>query len=204
MTFLCAYPLSKKSLPGRTVITVYILITMFFSGGLIPLYLLVNSLGMVNTFWAMVLPSAISTWFVVLARTFLMNIPSEMEESASIDGAGHWKILTHIYLPLSKPIIATLSLFYAVAKWNSWFDASIFLLDKQKYPIQLILRNMMISGLDRADFTTASYSMFMEYRLTPTSVNYALTVAVILPIIFIYPFLQKYFIKGVMIGSLKG
>lgn len=207
LTTLCAYPLSKKWLAGRSGITVYIIFTMFFSGGLIPWYLVVNNLKMINTVSSLILPGAMNTFLLVITRTFFQNIPTELDESGYIDGASEWTIFTKIYLPLSKPIIATLVVWYAVGKWNSWFDAAIFLQNKQLYPIQLILRNMMVTNtvgmLDRTDMAMALGALHMQ-SINMYSLNYALTVAVILPILFLYPFLQKYFIKGVMVGSLKG
>jgi len=208
MTILCAYPLSKKWLPGRTAVNIFILVTMYFSGGLIPLYLLVDALGMRNTMWSLVVPAAISTWNMIIVRTyFLNNIPSEIEESCYIDGANELRLLVNIYLPLSKPILATISLFYFIGHWNSWFMPSIFLDDSSKYPIQLVLRNVMVTSGSSflGQSQAAELGKFMKNQeIDVNSLNNALTIAVVLPIIFIYPFCQKYFIKGVMIGSLKG
>jgi putative aldouronate transport system permease protein len=204
LTLMCAYPLSKQWMAGRKIITVFIVITMFFSGGMIPLYLVLSNLKMLDKIWSIVLPTALSSWYMVIARTFFQGIPVELSESAYVDGAGEWRILRSIYLPLSKPIVATLVLFYTVGKWNSWFDAMLYLNDKAKYPIQLILRNMMATGLGSLDKGGAPSTIVNGVKLSDTSLNYALCVAVILPIILVYPFLQKYFIKGVMVGSLKG
>ena len=209
LTMLCAYPLSKKWLPGRTYLTIFIVITMFFSGGLIPLFITVSRLGMMDTIWAILIPGALNSWLMIITRTFFLSIPVELDESAYVDGANEFTILTRIYLQLSQPIIATLSLFYAVAKWNSWFDASIYLSSQTRYPIQLILRNLMVTrgggGFEMSDMSVAIAAMGgMSARVDPRILNYALIVAVILPIVFVYPFLQKYFVKGVMIGSLKG
>lgn len=204
LTVLCAYPLSKPWLPGRQAVLFFVLITMFVSGGLIPTYILVKMLGMMDTMWALILPGAMSTFLMFVALAFFKTIPLELEESSYIDGAGDVTILTRIYLPLAKPILATLSLFYAVAIWNSWFAAAIYLDDSTMYPIQLILRNMMIGmGIQNEEMSAVAAQLHTALG-DPTALNYALTVAVILPILIVYPFVQKYFIKGAMIGSLKG
>ena len=204
MTVLLAYPLSKKWLPGRSGITIYILITMFINGGMIPAYLLVSNLGLRNSMWAIILPLILSTWLMIITRTFFTNIPDEMNESAYVDGANEMIILMRIYLPLSKPIIAVLALYYAVAMWNSWFPAMIYLNDPAKYPVQLILRNMAVkNSFDPTDLKSLQ-NAFGRQNVDPKSLNYALTISVVLPIMFLYPFLQKYFVKGVMVGSLKG
>ena len=211
LTTCCAYPLSKKWLPGRKIITVFIVITMYFNGGLIPYFIIVKRLGLYNNMGAIVIPGAMVTIYMIVMVTFFRGIPVELEESCYVDGANELVILSKIFLPLSKPIIATLALFYSVLQWNSWFGAAIFLNDKTKYPIQLVLRNAMISlssgsgggGLDRGEMAALLKVMNLE-NTDVYALNYALTIAVVLPIIFIYPFLQKYFIKGVMIGSLKG
>lgn len=206
LTTLCAYPLSKKWLPGRAGFSVLILITMYFGGGLIPIYLLVNLLGLYNTLWALIIPGALGSWNMIVMRTYFQtSIPVELEESSFIDGANEFTILSRIYLPLSKPILATLSLFYFVGIWNSWFPASIYLSDKDKYPIQLILRNAMITlGSSNLGADSATLGKLVGEEIDYQSLNNALTIAVVLPIIFIYPFCQRYFIKGIMIGSIKG
>ena len=207
MTVLCAYPLSKKWLPGRAAVNIFILITMYFGGGLIPLYLLVDALKMRNTIWALIIPGAINTWNMIILRTYFMNgISFEIEESCYIDGINEFQMLFKIFMPLSKPILATIGLYYFVAHWNSWFGPSIFLDDETKYPIQLVLRNVMATAGSSylAQSQAAELGKFMKNQAIDTNtLNNALTIAVVLPIIFIYPFCQKYFIKGVMIGSLK-
>jgi putative aldouronate transport system permease protein len=214
LTSCCAYPISKRWLPGRRGIIIFILITMYFSGGLIPLFILVKRLGLYNGIGAVILPGAVATYYVIIMTTFFRALPQELEDAACVDGANEFTILLRVVLPLSKPILATLGLFYAVAQWNSWFGPAIFLNDKLKYPIALVLRNAMSNlntgtGFDRNEVSQALARTKLDL-LTPTrltdvySLNYALTIAVVLPILLLYPFLQKYFIKGVMIGSLKG
>lgn len=211
MTVLCAYPLSKRRLVGRKVINIFVLITMYFGGGLIPSYLLVtNYLHINNTIWALVLPGAIGTWNMIVLRTyFISSIPAEIEESCRIDGAGEMQMLLRIYLPLSLPILMTIGLFYFVGLWNSWFPASLYLDDSKDWPIQLVLRNVMstqgASLLSGQSGTIAMGQMSKDSsKIDANSLNNALTLAVALPIILIYPFCQKFFIKGVMVGSLKG
>lgn len=199
LTILTAYPLSKSWLPGRKILSVFVIITMYFGGGLIPTYLLVTSiLGWTNKIWAIVIPGAINTYYMMIMRSyFVSSIPKEIEEAGKIDGASELKILFFIYLPLSIPILATLALYYLVIYWNNWFSASIYFSDENLYPIQLILRNSLSTN---NIWVGDSSSGDISYK----SMNYALTVAVVLPILVIYPFCQKFFIKGVMVGSLKG
>ena len=200
-TILCAYPLSKKDFYGRGFFTIFIVITMFFGGGLIPSYLLVQKLGLVNTMWALILPGAISAGNMIIMRTFFQGLPQELFESARIDGANELRILMRLVLPLSMPILATMSLFYAVGHWNSFFPALIYLNEKAKYPIQLLLRNIVVMGqmADQSQELSGNYA-----SVTSTNIKYAVIIVVVAPIIMVYPFIQKYFIKGVMIGSLKG
>lgn len=206
-TTLCAYPLSKKWLPGRSFFSTIVIITMYFGGGLIPVYLLINSLHMINTMWSILIPGAMNTYFMIVMRTYFTNsIPGEIEESCQMDGANQLQTLLYIFLPLSKPILATLTLFYIVITWNSWFSASIYLTNADLYPIQLVLRNAMSTNGSAFLGNTAAQvaNMGKDAKVNYMSLNYALTVAVILPIMVIYPFCQKYFVKGVMVGSLKG
>lgn len=202
-TLLAAYPLSKKNLPGRNLITIYFLITMFFSGGIIPLYLLVRNIGLTNTRWSLILPRLVFGFHVIIMRNFLMTIDNAYEESAFIDGANYFQIALRIIIPLSKPVIATIALWNAVAHWNSWFDAMIYIRSESKIVLQLLVRRMIqdIWFLDESirQFQTA------EKALLPTkSVKAAITIITIGPIILLYPFIQKHFIKGVFLGSLKG
>lgn len=196
LSVLCAYPLSKKWLPGKKIITVFVLITMYFGGGLIPCYLVATQiLHLKNTIWAIVLPGALNTYYMILIRTYFANIPSEIEEAARIDGANELQILTRIYLPLSKPILATISLYYIVISWNGWFSASIYLDNEAMYPLQLLLRNALATG----NIWIGGNGSDVNYQ----SMNYALTMVVVLPMIILFPFCQKYFVKGALVGSLK-
>ena len=207
LTILCAYPLSKKWLPGKKFFNIFILITMYFGGGLIPSYLLVSGLGMRNTIWAIIIPGALSSYNMIVMRTYFQDsIPAEVEESCQIDGANQYQTLMHIYLPLAKPILATITLFYLVVMWNSWFSASIYLDSSDMYPIQLVLRNAMsTSGSAFLGNSSAALGQLgVNQQVNYLSLNYALTIAVVLPVLVIYPFCQKYFVKGVMVGSLKG
>lgn len=204
LTICAAYPLSRRDLKGRHLITALIVFTMFFSGGLVPTYLLIKNLGMLNTMWALILPSAISVYNVIIMRTFFQtSIPHEMQEAASIDGCDNFRVLTRVVLPLSMPIIAVMILFYAVAHWNAFFSALIYLQDRNKFPLQLILREILIQGQmqDMVDMTDDSLvKKIMEIE----GIKYGVVVVANLPVLMLYPFLQRYFVKGIMIGALKG
>ncbi len=201
-TTLCAYPLSRKDFFGRDIFTGIIVFTMFFSGGMIPNYLVIHNLGLIDTIWAIVLPGAISTYNMIIMRTFFQGIPESLHESAYLDGANDIQVWSKIILPLSIPILATMILFYAVGHWNSFFSALIYLNDKKKYPIQIILRNMVIAG-ELANQTNEMGSA-SDFMVIDTTIKYAVIMVATLPILAVYPFVQKYFVKGVMIGSLKG
>lgn len=203
MTILAAYPLSRSDLKGRGFIMAFIVFTMFFSGGLIPTYLLIRDLGMLNTFWVMIIPNAVAVWNIIIMRTFFQGLPKELEESAMIDGCGNFRILWSIVLPLSFPVIAVMVLFYSVGHWNSYFQALIYLQDQQKFPLQLILRQILIQGQtdDMVETTTES---FLAQQLSVEGLKYAVLIVANLPMLMLYPFLQRYFVKGVMVGSLKG
>jgi len=204
VTMITAYPLARKGWYGRKVITFIFIFTMFFSGGMIPTYIQIRSLGMLNTMWAMVLPGAISVYNMIIARTFIDNtIPKELFESAKIDGANEFQCFGNIVIPLSKAIIAVLVLYYAIGHWNAYFDAFIYLSKRSLFPLQIFLREILIMNnidqnamIDDAAMTTLQGM----YDL----LKYALIVVASVPIICIYPFIQKYFVKGVMIGSIKG
>jgi len=203
MTTLCAYPLARKDFYGRKPLTFFFLLTMFISGGMIPLYLTVLNLGLINTMWAIVLPPAISTWNMLIMRSFFMNIPESLHESANIDGANDLQVLGRIVLPLSKPVFATMLLFYAVAHWNSWFSAVIYLNQRSRLPLQVFLRDIVITGVfgDQAELFGSAADNF---TVVATNYQYAVIIITVIPILLIYPFLQKHFTKGVMIGSIKG
>ncbi|ULL15159.1 carbohydrate ABC transporter permease [Paenibacillus sp. H1-7] len=202
MTTLAAYPLSRPDLPGRGGIMFFVTLTMFFSGGLIPSYLLVKSLGMVNTMWALIIPGAIATYNLIVMRTYFQSsIPWELQEAAHMDGCSNWKLLTHVILPLSKPILAVMVLFYAVGHWNSYFNALIYIRNKELYPLQLVLREvLMVSQADAVDSNVGLESKV----LLAESIKYVVIIISSLPVLLMYPFVQRHFVKGVMIGSLKG
>ena len=201
VTFLTAYPLAKVRLPGRTPIMLYFVITMFFSGGLIPTYLLVRRLGLIDTRLVYILPEALSVWYVIIARNFLMAMDDEMEEAALVDGAGYLTILTRIVMPLAKPIVATIALWASVMHWNAWFDALIYIRDGEKRVLQLLLHKMMNLLRNFEEFEELNIPM--EITLPPASVQAVTVLVTIGPIILVYPFFQRYFVKGIMIGALK-
>lgn len=204
MTILGAYPLSRKDLYGRNKIMIFITFTMFFYGGLIPTYLVVRSLGLYNNFWVMIIPTAVTVWNLIIMRTFFQNsIPFELVESAFIDGCSNTRILINIILPLSGPIIAVTVLFYAVGHWNAFFNALIFLSDKDKYPLQLVLREILIlSKMD--DMMAIGTETTTEQLMISEGLKYSVIIVSSVPVLLLYPFIQKYFVKGVMVGAIKG
>ena len=204
MTALCAYPLSRPQLKGRKAINFLLMLTMFVSGGMIPMYLQVKALGLLDTVWAIVLPGAISTYNMIIMRTFFYSIPQELNEAAQIDGASPFQTFLRIILPLSQTIMATLVLFYAVGHWNGYLSALLYLTDSRKMPLQMVIRKMVIDS-DIASMTTANAaSSSAETLITESKLKYAIVMISILPMLVVYPFLQKYFVNGVMIGSVKG
>jgi putative aldouronate transport system permease protein len=204
LTMLLAYPLSRKEFYGRHVITKFILFTMLFTGGIIPLYLTVRNYGIYNTRWAIILPNAITVWNVIIARTFLQdNISDELYEAAMIDGCSDIRFLFSFVFPLSGAIVAVLGLFYAVGQWNKYFDALLYLQDQALYPLQIILRNILIINKNTPSMTMNVEAAIRAQGLSET-IRYALIVVASLPLLILYPFVQKFFVKGVMIGSVKG
>lgn len=204
MTVLAAYPLSRSGFWGRNAITGIFVFTMFFGGGLIPTYMVVKSLGLTNTMWALILPGAVSVWNILIMRTFFQSgIPGELLESAAIDGCSDIRTLLRIVLPLSAPVLAVMVLFYAVGHWNAYFNALIYLTDRGKYPLQLFLREILIQG-QMEQMVNTSDSSHAQAIMDEEAVKYAAVIATNLPIFLLYPFLQKYFVKGVMIGAIKG
>lgn len=198
LTAMCAYPLSRKEFYGRRTLSILIMITMFVSGGMIPTYLMVNNLHMMNTMWAVILPSAISTYNMIIMRTSFESIPDSLVESAYLDGANDIQILISIVLPLSKAVIATMVLFYAVAHWNSYFPAMLYLNSKSKYPVQVIMRDIIIGNDMSEAGDVSALSM-----ISSTNYRYAVIIISMVPILLVYPFIQKYFTKGVMVGAVK-
>ncbi|MFR2465873.1 MAG: carbohydrate ABC transporter permease [Clostridia bacterium] len=205
VTTLCAYPLSIKTLPGRRWFMLLFSFTMFFSGGMIPTYLLIYKLGMINTVWSMILPGAISVWNMILMRTYFMNsVPGDIREAAIIDGCSDFRYLVKILIPLSVPIMAVLVLYYAVGHWNSYFNALLYLRDTDLYPLQMVLRNILIMNNASMDML-ASDPEAMSLRIKMIDlVKYSVIVVASLPLVILYPFIQKYFVQGIMVGSLKG
>ncbi|GMK47337.1 sugar ABC transporter permease [Paenibacillus glycanilyticus] len=203
MTILAAYPLSRPDLPLRNGIMVLITMTMFFSGGLIPTYLLVKDLGMVDTMWALIVPGAIATYNLIVMRTYFQNsIPWELQEAAHMDGCSNWRLLVSIILPLSKPILAVMVLFYAVGHWNSFFNALIYIRDEGKYPLQLVLREILL--ISQSAQTDGGSVGLEKQILLSESIKFAVIIVSSLPVLVMYPFVQRHFVKGVMIGSIKG
>ncbi len=204
LTLTGAYALSRKDLPGRDVITGLLVFTMFFSGGIIPLYLIVRSLKLLNTMWALILPGAISMSNMIIARTFFANnIPDGLLDAAKIDGCNNIRFFFSIVLPLSKPIIAVIALYYAIGIWNDYFNAMIYIKSRSAYPLQLFLREILISSQTSSAMTGDVLEQELLAQLQEI-IKYTLIVVGSVPLLVIYPFLQKYFVQGVMIGSLKG
>jgi putative aldouronate transport system permease protein len=204
MTTLAAYPLSRKDFYGRNVFNVLIVFTMFFSGGMVPMYILVSNLNLLNTIWAVVLPGAISVWNMMIMRTYFQsNISLEIQEAAAMDGCSNIGILSRIVLPLSAPILAVMILFYAVGHWNAFYNALMYLSDRSKFPLQVILREILIQN--RMDeMASVLDEDKIQYMMNVEALKYAVVIVANIPVFILYPFLQKYFVKGVMIGALKG
>ncbi len=205
MTILGAYPLSRKDFVGRNVLTFFYSFTMFFSGGLIPYYLVVSGLGLVDNLWTMIIPGAVSVYNMIIMRTFFStNIPTELEEAAKIDGCSNFRLLLSVVLPLSTPILAVLSLYYGVDHWNGYFHAMIFLNNRGRYPLQLFLREILIQNQMSDMLQIATDEKYAQRMMDQLGLKYVVIVVSTLPIFIIYPFLQKFFNKGVLVGALKG
>lgn len=201
-TGLCSYVLSRKDFMLKKAITIMVMITMFFNGGMIPMFVIIRTLGMYDTIWALLLPGAISAYNMIIMRTFFQSIPESLEEAATIDGANDFVILFRIVMPLSMPIIAVMSLYYGVAHWNSWFNAMLYVRNRQLIPLQLVLREILLQNADGGK--AASEQMTVELSLNTELIKYCVIVVSTVPILCVYPFLQRYFVKGVMIGAVKG
>mgnify|MGYP004463909239 FL=1 len=203
LIMLTAYPLSKKKdqFHGRTIYAWYMILTIIFSGGLIPTYMVVKQMGLINSVWSMVLPGAIPVWNTVLMMNFYRNLPREIEESAFIDGANHLVVLTRLYIPLSAPAVATIALFSIVGHWNSWFDGLIYLNTPSLYPLQTFL--YMIDSSVTLGATTSENVEYMR-EISDRTLRSAQIVIAMVPVLIAYPFLQKYFTKGIVMGSVKG
>lgn len=199
---LTAYPLSKKHLKGKKIFMNLIIFTMLFNGGLIPNFYLVRGLGLLDSLWSLILPSLLAAFDIILLKSFLENLPESLEEAARIDGAGELRVLFNIAIPLSKPILATLALFVSVRYWNSFFNAVIYIRTPAKWTLQLVLREVVMAS--DVQFLATGGNLAEIKDLPPNNLKYATLLVVILPILCVYPFLQKYFVKGVMVGAVKG
>jgi len=200
MTLIAAYVLSRKNVLWSNAIMMMLVFSMYFSGGMIPFYLVVKGVGLNNSIWSLIIPGLVNTYNLIITRTAFAGVPESMEESAKLDGANHWTILWKIMFPLVKPTVAVICLYYAVSHWNSWFNAMLFIRDRSDYPLQLILREILIQN-DTTSMTAGGAGD--EYLISET-IQYATIVVATLPILAVYPFIQKYFVKGVMIGAIKG
>ncbi|WNQ13321.1 carbohydrate ABC transporter permease [Paenibacillus aurantius] len=201
MTILAAYPLTKKELKGRRFVMYLIVFTMFFSGGIIPEYILIKQLHLLNSMWSLVLPLLVNPFYMIIMMTFFQNIPKSLEESAELDGSSHFGTLVRIILPLSMPVIATLSLFYAVNRWNGFMDTLFYITDPNLYPLQLKLYQMVMNSMmtDQMQMEGAQIIQVLPESLKAASIVFAT-----LPILIVYPWLQRYFVSGIMLGSVKG
>lgn len=201
-TSMMAFGISRRSLPGRNAIITLVFVTMLFSGGLVPNYLLMKFMHLTDTFWVMIVPSLISAWYLIIMKGFFAQIPESLEESATIDGASPLRILLSIIVPLSMPTMATIGLFYAVGHWNAWFDATIYINDQNLMPVQVLMRRIVLT-MTSQDLSAEVMAGF-DNKPTPQSLKGAMIIITTLPIICVYPFLQKHFVKGVLTGSVKG
>ena len=205
MNICGAYPLSKRNFKGKSLFTIMFTFTMFFSGGLIPTYLVVDGLGMRNTVWAILIPSAVSMYNIIIMRTYFQSrIPAEMEEAAKVDGCTNFRMLLLIVLPLSIPIIAVIALYYGVGRWNDYFSAMIYITDRKLYPLQLVLREILLQNQASDMMDIVSDSGYSDRMMARMGLKYAVIVVSTVPIFVIYPLVQKFFAKGVMVGAIKG
>ena len=206
VSIIASYVLSRKEFPLHKFLSGFFMFTMFFGGGTIPTYLWLKSLGMLNTIWAIVLPGAVNVWLVMVGRTFLQSsIPEELFEAVCLDGGNYFQYFFKIILPLSKPILAVLALNFALVHWNSYYSALLYLSDAQKYPLQIVLREILIQNtIDLTSMTGVNVNSMMKNQYLSELLKYSLIIVSSVPLLVIYPFIQKYFIKGVMIGSVKG
>ena len=205
MTLMCAYPLARKDLPFKGPVVALFMFTMLFGGGTIPNYILIRNLHMMNTIWAMIIPGAISVYNMIIARTFIQNIPSDLEEAAKIDGCSDVRYFFSIVLPLSKTVISVLGLYYAVAHWNDYFTAFLYLSDNEKMPLQITLRAILINNTFSADATASvNEETLLNNQALQDLLKYSLIIVSSVPVLIIYPFVKKYFLKGVMLGAVKG
>jgi putative aldouronate transport system permease protein len=200
VTVLTAYPLSRKLFPGRRYVTLALIFTMMFTGGMIPTYLIVKTFGLVNSYWALWIPALVNTYNMLVMKTYFENIPDELEEAGKMDGCGQWRQLVQIILPLSKPVLATITLFYAVSYWNSFFNVMLYINESAKYNLAVLVQNMIQNQQLLQEIVLSG----AQVEVVPESLKAASVMIMMLPMIVIYPFLQKYFVKGVMLGAVKG
>lgn len=203
---LMGYVLTVKGLFGRKFLVFFILVPMYFGGGLIPTFLLISNLGLYNTVWALVLPGSYSIWYMILVRTFFTSLGEELRESARIDGANHFTILSRIYVPLSKPILAVVSIYTIVGVWNQYFSSLVYQPNPKIHPLQMYLRSVLITNqIDlRAGLSSVEMESLMRKQLSNNQLKYAMIIFTTIPVLIVYPFFQQYFVKGIMLGSLKG
>lgn len=203
LTICGAYVLAKKNLPGRKAFIVFILITMFFNGGLIPYYLNIKDLNLINSVFVMILPNALNTFYMIIMMNYFRGLPKSLEESAKIDGARELVIMTKIIVPISKPTLAAITLFYAVDRWNEWWNALLFISDESKYPMQMFLREMLVDVTKMSSNSMAASMAATMRKVSPESLKMATVLVTMVPIMLVYPYMQKHFAAGVMLGSLK-
>lgn len=197
-----AYVLSKRQLIGRKVFMTMILFTMLFNGGLVPTYMIIKDLGLINSIWSMILPTAISTYYLIIMKNYFLNLPAGLIEAARLDGAGEWTILWKVAIPISKPFIATFALFYSVERWNEWYNALLYINKKDLAPLQIYLRDILVN-LSGQLSAQAQQMLSATEKVSTSAVQMATIIITAVPIICVYPFLQKYFVNGVMVGGLK-
>ena len=204
-TIPCAFALSRRALFGRRILNFLFTFTMFFSGGIVPTYILMNNLHLIDNFWVMILPSAVGMFNVIIMRTYFQtNIPQELEDAANVDGCTNFRFLLRIALPLSIPIVVVVALYYGVAHWNDYFSAMMYLTKRQMYPLQLVLREILLENEAGKMLNVATDAAYAERMMSRMGLKYAVIVISTLPILVIYPFVQKFFSKGIMVGAVKG
>lgn len=197
-----AYVLSKKHLLGRNIFMTLILFTMLFNGGLVPTYMIIKDLGLINKIWVMILPTAISTYYLIIMKNYFLNLPAGLLEAAKLDGASEWTILWKVAIPVSKPFMATFALFYAVERWNEWYNALLYINKKDLAPLQIYLREILVN-LSGQLSSQAQQMLSATEKVSTSAVQMATIIITAVPIICLYPFLQKYFVNGIMVGGLK-
>lgn len=202
LSVIAAYVLSRKYLDGRNMIMSVIVFTMLFGGGLVPTYMVIKDMGLINKVWAMILPTAINTYYLIIMKNYFLGLPDGLFEAAKLDGAGEWTMLWKVAFPLSKPIMATFTLFYAVDRWNEWYNALLYINKKALSPLQIYLRDILTS-LNSQLSTQAQQMMGSTQKVSTSAVQMATIVITALPIMLVYPYLQKYFVNGVMVGGIK-